>query len=59
MAKALEGRMDSSNINVKTAFNHFEQYCETTILHPLNPKCPDIVPKKGEKSISVGMLKVN
>ncbi len=51
--------MDSSNINVKTAFNHFEQYCETTILHPLNPKCPDIVPKKGEKSISVGMLKVN
>lgn len=37
-------------------FKQFKQYGDTAILHPLNPKCPDIELKKGVKYHIVGKI---
>jgi SOS-response transcriptional repressor LexA len=44
------------NDDEEATFKQFKVYGDTTILHPLNPKYPDIVLKKGERYHIVGKV---
>jgi SOS-response transcriptional repressor LexA len=40
----------------EATFKQLRLYGETTVLHPLNPKCPDIALKKGDRYHIVGKV---
>lgn len=44
------------NDEEEATFKQFKKYGDTSILHPLNPKYPDIVMKKGERYHIVGKV---
>lgn len=44
------------NDEEEATFKQFKKYGDTAILHPLNPKCPDIVIQKGDRYHIVGKV---
>lgn len=44
------------NDEEEATFNQLKIYGETTVLHPLNPKYPDIELKRGDKYHIVGKI---
>ncbi len=46
----------AKNDEEETTFKQLKIYSETTVLHPLNPKYPNIELKKGDKYHIVGKV---
>jgi SOS-response transcriptional repressor LexA len=48
--------MIAKNDEEEATFKQLKIYGDTTVLHPLNPKYPDIEFKKGERYYLVGKI---